>query len=151
MALAVEVPFSSRERIMLSFVAYVHPEPQGSSKAFVIAGKAHITSANNKLKPFRSEVTRCAIVAARDAGIVLPMAEKHVPVMVSVDFYIAKGDSVPKKRLFPSVKPDIDKLLRAILDSLTGVAFYDDGQVVGIRGKKNYGSPERVEVMVSIV
>jgi Holliday junction resolvase RusA-like endonuclease len=136
---------------VLSFIAYVHPEPQGSSKAFVIAGKAHITSANMKLKPFRSEVTRCAIIAARDENISLPMALKHIPVRVEVDFYIAKGDSVPKKRLYPSVKPDADKLLRAVLDSLTGVGFHDDGQVVEIVGKKHYGSPERVEVTVSII
>jgi crossover junction endodeoxyribonuclease RusA len=79
------------------------------------------------------------------------MAVKHVPVRVLVEFFIAKGDSIPKKRLYPSVKPDVDKLLRAVLDSLTGVAFHDDGQVVEISGWKNYGSPERVEVTVSIV
>lgn len=136
---------------MLSFTAYVHPEPQGSSKAFVIAGRAHITSSNTKLKPFRSEVTRCAMVAARDENINLPMAVKHVPVRVEVDFYIAKPDSIPKKRLYPSVKPDLDKLLRAVLDSLTGVAFHDDGQVIEAYPRKFYGSPERVEVKVTIL
>jgi len=136
---------------VLAFIAFVHPEPQGSAKAFVIAGKAHITSANSKLKPFRSELTRCAIVAARDASITLPMAAKHIPVRVDVDFYIAKGDSIPKKRVYPSVKPDADKLLRAVLDSLTGVGFHDDGQVVELVGRKFYGSPERVEVTVSII
>ncbi len=135
----------------LSFVAYVHPEPQGSAKAFVIAGKAHITSSNAKLKPFRSEVTRCAMIAARDMGIVLPMAGKHIPVSVHFDAYLEKPDSVPKKRKRPSVKPDCDKICRSILDSLSGVAFKDDGQVVEIVAKLYYGSPERVEVIVSII
>jgi Holliday junction resolvase RusA-like endonuclease len=134
---------------ILRFTAFVHPEPQGSSKAFIIAGRAHITSANTKLKPFRSEVTRCAIVAAKEANIAIPMAEKHVPVRVSFDCFFNRSESIPKKRLYPSVKPDIDKICRSVLDSLTGVAFYDDGQVVEIEANKHYGSPERVEVTVT--
>ena len=99
----------------LEFTAYVHPEPQGSVKAFVVDGKARLTTDNTKLKPFRSEVTRCAMVAARDAGIEIPMAAKHVPVRVMINFYLARGLSIPKKRVYPCVKPDIDKLIRSCL------------------------------------
>lgn len=99
----------------LEFTAYVHPEPQGSIKAFMIGGKPRLTTTNTKLKPFRSEVTRCAMVAARDAGLELPIAAKHVPVRVMVNFYLARGAGIPKKRIWPSVKPDVDKLIRSCL------------------------------------
>lgn len=135
----------------LSVVAYVHAEPQGSAKAFVIGGKARITTDNSKLKPFRSEVTRCAMVAVRDANLELPMAGKHIPVRVMINFFLARGGSIPKKRVWPCVKPDTDKLIRAVLDSLTGVAFLDDGQVVEVCARKQYGSPERVEIKISVV
>lgn len=134
----------------LSFVAYVHPEPQGSAKAFVIGGKARVTTDNAKLKPFRSEVTRCAMMAMRDTGRELPFAGKHVPVEVAISFYFAKPDSVSKKRTLPSVKPDADKLIRGVFDALSGVAFHDDAQVVVVRARKLYGTPERVEVLVQI-
>lgn len=99
----------------LSIVAYVHPEPQGSAKAFIVAGKAQITSTNTKLMPFRSEVTRCAVLAMRDANLELPMAAKHVPVRVTINAYFSKGESIPKKRIWPAVKPDIDKICRSCL------------------------------------
>lgn len=134
----------------LKFVAYVHPEPQGSARAFVRNDRAHVTSDNAKLKPFRSEVTRCALVALAEKGVALPMAVKHTPVTVVLDFYFAKPASVPKKRSFPVVKPDLDKLIRSCLDSLTGVAFHDDAQVIATTARKHYATPERVEVSVAI-
>jgi crossover junction endodeoxyribonuclease RusA len=132
-----------------SFTAYVHPEPQGSAKAFIIKGRAHVTSANSKLKPFRSEVTRCAMVAISETKDELPFAGKHVPVLITLKCFLEKTDGVPKKRTYPSVKPDLDKLVRSCLDSLTGVAFKDDGQVISVTASKHYGSPERVEITVT--
>ena len=44
-------------RDALNFTVYCHPEPQGSSKAFVVAGKARITSDNKNLKPYRQTIT----------------------------------------------------------------------------------------------
>lgn len=109
-----------------------------------------MTTDNAKLKPFRSEVTRCAMLAVSEAGIAMPMAAKHIPVEVAVSCYFAKPDSA-KKRTVPSVKPDADKCLRSVLDALTGVAFHDDAQVCIARIRKLYGTPERVEVYVSIL
>jgi Holliday junction resolvase RusA-like endonuclease len=138
------------------FTAYVKPEPQGSSRAFIVKGKwggadrAVVTSDNKDLKSFRSEVTREAIRAVVDANLPRPMAEKHVPVSVEVDFYFQRPPSIPKKRIEAVVRPDVDKCLRSILDSYTGVIFEDDAQVVSIVGRKHYGAPERVEAVAAI-
>lgn len=35
-------------------------------------------------------------------------------------------------------KDDVDKLARAVLDSLAGIVFVDDGVVVGLRARKTY-------------
>ena len=80
-----------------------------------------------------------------------PMADKHVPVGIVVDLYFQKPPSVPKKRTEMVVRPDADKCLRAILDSMTGVLYVDDAQVIDISARKHYGTPERVEVSVTIV
>lgn len=43
---------------------------------------------------------------------------------------------------FPAGSPDLDKLLRAVLDGLTaGGAWADDSQVVRIGAEKLYGNP----------
>ena len=43
-----------------------------------------------------------------------------------------------KNRDLPHVRPDLDKLLRAVNDALTGIAFKDDGQVTTIISMKAY-------------
>lgn len=141
----------------IDFTVYATPTPQGSMKGFVLPGKngakarAILTSDNSKLKPYRQEVTRCAMVALRDAGLPEPFAGKHVPVRITMDFYLAKPPSVPKKRTQHVVKPDCSKLVRAGEDALTGVMYTDDAQVVEISARKHYGSPERVIISVNIL
>lgn len=36
---------------------------------------------------------------------------------------------------------DVDNFLKAVMDSLTGICYHDDGQVVLISAMKNYGEP----------
>lgn len=76
-----------------------------------------------------------------------PMFGKHFPVKVTMLFQFQAPASA-KKRTHPSVKPDIDKLQRAILDALSGVAFADDAQVVRAWADKVYGPVDMVCVTV---
>lgn len=136
------------------FTCYCHPEPQGSAKGFPIRranGKmgVSITTDNKKLKPFRHALTQLAL--EQSVEWVPPFAGKHVPVSLEAVCYFQKPPSAPKKREVPAVKPDSDKLARAILDALTGVLFADDAQVVDLIVRKRYGTPERVEVTVRLI
>jgi Holliday junction resolvase RusA-like endonuclease len=134
----------------IAFTVYGKSEPQGSSKAFIVGGKARITSANSKLKPFRSEVTRVAIEAVKGKApsCVGPLFVHHEAVKASLIFYFRRPSSIPKRRDHYVVKPDIDKLCRAICDGLTGVVWHDDAQVVSMFAVKKYGDVERVEIFV---
>lgn len=49
----------------------------------------------------------------------------------------------------PSVMPDLDKLVRAVLDSLTGIVWFDDGQVVEIHASKVYAESPGLDVEIS--
>lgn len=130
---------------MIAFTVYGRAEPQGSSRAWVKNGKAHVTSANKKLKPWRQMLTQVAVCEATALGS-MPLAGKHIPVRLTLDCYFERPPSIPKKRTHMVVKPDADKLLRAANDALTGVLYADDAQVVDARVRKHYGSPERVEI-----
>jgi Holliday junction resolvase RusA-like endonuclease len=66
-----------------------------------------------------------------------------------VNFFLAKPQSAPKKSTCMVVRPDCSKLVRAVSDSLTGIVFFDDAQVVQIEATKYYELPERVEIEVS--
>lgn len=46
-------------------------------------------------------------------------------------------------------KPDIDNLVKTIMDALSGIAWQDDAQVVEVRAIKHWGVPARTEVFIS--
>jgi Holliday junction resolvase RusA-like endonuclease len=50
--------------------------------------------------------------------------------------------------LFPSRKPDIDNVLKVVLDALNGVAYKDDSKVVCVEGSKKYSFEPRLEIEV---
>ena len=77
----------------------------------------------------------------------LPML-KNCGVALELTFYLERGKSV--RRALPWVRPDCDKLERAILDGLQGAIMKDDAQVVDLHSRKRYADdgPARVEIVV---
>ena len=69
------------------------------------------------------------------------------PVEVEVTFRLPRPLSVTREQ--PAVRPDLDKLVRAVLDALTGL-IEDDSRVVRLWAQKVYASPgdEGAEVTV---
>jgi len=103
------------------------PVPQGSKTATVINGRAVMFEANKKHKSWRDHVSS-----------VIPQLEQPSmnPVRVELMFYFNRPKTV--KRAQMSVKPDIDKLSRSILDCLSGRVIKDDSQVIILNARKEY-------------
>lgn len=49
-------------------------------------------------------------------------------------------------KIFPSRKPDIDNVLKVVLDALNGVAYKDDSRVVHVEAEKKYSFDPRLEI-----
>lgn len=81
---------------VISFTVYGHPEPQGSTKAFLPKGwkRSIITTDNAKLKPWRQQLTRAALEATH-GEIPFP---KGAAVALSLKFYLARPASVSRRR-----------------------------------------------------
>ena len=90
--------------------------------------------------------TRTVRWAARAAGVTRIPKGRGVSVSVMYSFARPKGRDC--RRADPCVRPDVDKLSRALLDALTGIAYDDDGQVVALSVRKIYGDPVRARVIV---
>ena len=81
------------------------------------------------------------------------------PLVVELDIYRQIPKSTSKKRrklknervIRPVVKPDIDNYSKGILDSLNGIVYKDDSQVVSLIANKYYSDNPRVEINVSEV
>ena len=68
-------------------------------------------------------------------------------VSVELHFLLLRPPSVSeKKRPYPSVMPDIDKLARAALDAMTGIVFRDDAQVVRLDVTKAYAQESGLQL-----
>ena len=78
------------------------------------------------------------------------------PVMVEMRIVLAIPQSMSKKRkaqaiageLFPTKKPDMDNVIKAIYDGLNGVVWKDDVQVVDAFVRKRYGEVPGVHVRI---
>ena len=83
--------------------------------------------------------------------------ENQVRAEIEVLVAVPKSDSKTKKKakiegmIRPAVKPDCDNLAKSILDSLNGLAYHDDKQVVELSVKKYYAENAEVKIKLSEV
>jgi Holliday junction resolvase RusA-like endonuclease len=127
---------------MIQFFAAGIPAPKGSTRAFVVKGRARVTNDNAATKPWQLTVAW----TAREAMEGRPPMQG--PIRVEATFQFIKPKSA-KKRVHHTVKPDVDKLLRACLDALKqGGAYQDDSQVVVSQIRKIYADRAGADVTV---
>lgn len=60
------------------------------------------------------------------------------PVSVNLTFCLIKPKSTSKKIKFPCKQPDLDKLIRAAGDAMTGTIVLDDKQIVQVHARKEW-------------
>jgi Holliday junction resolvase RusA-like endonuclease len=122
----------------VSFVVDGIPAPKGSKNPF--GGEA-----NPRTKPWQAAVTAEAARAMNGRELL------SGPLRLRVTFWFPRpqghygtgknaGTLRPSAMHFHASKPDLDKLLRAIGDALSGTVFRDDAQIVIVRAKKVYTS-----------
>lgn len=125
------------------------PAPQGSKNPW--GGEA-----NKNLAPWREALAAAGVEQmAQDEAELIPSG----PVGMEVAFFFPRPaahygtgknagvlkDTAPNHK---ASKPDLDKLMRAIGDALTGVAFRDDSQIAKVEMVKLYGEKPGVSVLV---
>lgn len=118
---------------MISFFVEGEPAPQGSKTAKCVNGRAVMWETSKKVKAWRDTVTAQAQIEmiARNYQTITNPVELHLT------FYLPKPKSVDRK--LPSVKPDLDKLVRSTCDALTKSGIYkDDALVVMLFAFKHY-------------
>ena len=113
------------------------PIPQGSMKH--IGGGRMIHSRATDLATWRALIS----FGAKQAGC-KPIDN---PITIKMKFRLKRPKTV--KRDYPTVAPDLDKLVRGVNDGLTGVAFLDDSQVVQLTASKEYSDNPGVDIEIS--
>lgn len=127
---------------------YIHfrvrgqPVTQGSMRARKTSdGRAFVVADKPKdLTEWRRAVADEARRAVGD-GLVI-----DEPVSISLTFWLPRPKSRPKKDVFPDRKPDLDKLVRAVLDALgkDAAVLAEDSRVVRVNALKLYAPADGI-------
>jgi crossover junction endodeoxyribonuclease RusA len=120
---------------MIDLFVAGEPRPKGSWKAILPRGSRfpRVICDNQHTRPWQSLIG----LAAGDAMAGRPLFDG--PIRIRVEFVFRRPASVKRKsRPLPSTRPDIDKLLRTIMDALQGVVYTEDSRVVEVAARKVY-------------
>lgn len=126
---------------MIAFQVLGTPAPQGSKRH---VGKGIMVESSLKVKPWR-EAVKTAAYKARGVETF-----QSGPVQVTLHFHLLRpkghfgtgrnaGNVKLSSPVYPSARPDLDKLTRSTLDALTESGLiHDDAQIVQLTAWKDY-------------
>jgi len=133
----------------LTFQLAGHPQGKGRARAF---------RRGNIVGHYTPAATRSYEGMIRDAAVQEMRGREPtrapVEVMLTAVFGIPRSFSKKKHaaaicgELWPVVKPDISNIIKAFEDSMNGVVYHDDVQIVAGRYAKVYGTAPKVVVTV---
>ncbi|WP_063017167.1 MULTISPECIES: RusA family crossover junction endodeoxyribonuclease [Nocardia] len=111
------------------------PAPQGSKdyKGRNARGKAILVESAAGLPDWRARIAW----TAHERG----WRPTGGPFAADLVFVMPRPKGTPAATPAAVKRPDADKLARAVLDALTGVAWADDSQVVDLRSRKRLAEP----------
>lgn len=112
--------------------------PKGSTKAFYIKklGKVVTTNANPKTRDWQLRISMEAQAVLKEhPGWYSD--DKSIGYEVKAEFRFTRPKSMPKRWKLMTKRPDLDKLVR-ICDSMTGIVFPDDSQIISFEAQKRY-------------
>jgi crossover junction endodeoxyribonuclease RusA len=151
--------------VSLHIIVVGKPAPQGSKRPLrnKHTGRIHMVESSQRLPNWRADVRAAAEKALTPRRAATAADLWEAPLVVGIQFRLARPkshylpansrrdtpflrDNAPKH---PAGKPDLDKLIRAVLDALTGLVWRDDSQVVHIEAWKLYHPHEGADITVS--
>lgn len=133
-------------------IAFTVPgQPQGKGRARIGRVGAH----SRMFTPAKTVAYEGLIAhAAQIAMAGRPMLEGAVVVEMFIACQVPASWSLKKQRMalagevFPTTKPDVDNVEKAVFDGLNGVLWKDDVQVVDVVKSKRYAATPCVRVEV---
>ena len=131
---------------MIELTVHGIPAPQGSKTPW---GQ----EANPNTRPWRAAVASQAATTMNGQPLLTgPLTLEVVFIFPRPKHHYRSGthshELKPSAPVHHAGKPDVDKLLRAIGDSLTGTVIRDDAQIARVIATKLYGEPACARILI---
>ena len=131
---------------MIEVLVHGIPAPQGSKTPFG-------TESNPNTRPWRAAVAAAAAETMNGRPLLTgPVTIKVLFVFPRPKTHYRTGKHAAELRpdapTYHAGKPDLDKLQRAIGDSLTGQVLRDDAQIARVIATKLYGEPACARILI---
>jgi Holliday junction resolvase RusA-like endonuclease len=121
------------------------PRPQGSKKAFNRGKHIVLVEANKDLPAWRETMKRMFELKMLERDSAFPVA-----VAVTIHFWLKRPKTVTRQ--YATGTYDIDKLTRAVLDSLESAGvIVNDNLVVDLTVRKSYADDHESGVLVTVI
>ncbi|KKN48223.1 hypothetical protein LCGC14_0654850 [marine sediment metagenome] len=134
---------------MISLTFYLEPVPKSAPRTTFGDGSVR-TYNPDKTTTAMAFIKSSAISWANERGVKsFPIYEARLPLLMTATFVKSRPKSLPKRVMLPAVMPDLDNYAKCLCDSLKGVIYADDGQIVGMMLEKEFVKPggiPRIEV-----
>lgn len=135
---------------MIEFTYYGEIKGKGRPR-FRNAGKFIQTYTDANTKNYEMSLKEAYLQANQESYM-----NPDDPLLLRLQVWQQIPKSVSKKKrqqmldgdIRPTKKPDIDNILKSVLDSLNKVAFYDDTQIVMIMCSKFYSDMPRMKIFI---
>lgn len=141
---------------MKRLVFTVPGEPVGKGRPkFSTRGGFVKTYTPERTRYYEKLVRDCFVVQCGEAHLGYFEPQEPVYMTVVAYFQIPKSASKVKRAemqadvLRPTKMPDLDNVVKAVLDGVQTVAMHNDSQVVGITASKHYSDNPHVVVILS--
>lgn len=125
------------------------PRPQGSKRGFVRGGRVVLVENSKYHKAWRKTVSEAAKEAMNPKSGAYSIPRLEGPLTMALQFFFTRPKSHFRTGKFSdrlkesaptqhTQTPDLDKLIRSVDDSLTGIVFEDDSQVTSLTSSKQW-------------
>jgi Holliday junction resolvase RusA-like endonuclease len=121
---------------MISFHVFTKPLPKARPRFSRFTGRTYTPTTTRR---FENEISFEARKHFKELII------GAVQVKIIFNFIRAKSNKSP----LHVIRPDLDNLIKGVLDGLNGIAFKDDCQVVNLQCEKQYAEHESIDIYVS--
>jgi len=134
----------------INFTVPGEPKAKARPRFVSVAGTARAYSIQSDVE-YEEYVRLCY---KQQVGKAVTLDKVSLGIVINAYFAIPKSMTkktmlaVTKNLVHPTKRPDWDNVGKIICDSLNGVAYHDDSQIVRATVQKLYGEEPRVEIQI---